>query len=436
MIFMRHTHSSALYSKACLKMPAGVNSGVRAFKEVDGSPFFVDSAKGAYLKDVDQNVYIDLVNAWGANLLGHAAPEITQAVQVALGKGSIFGTCHAGEIEFTELLNDFMPSLEKVRLANSGTEATMAAVRLARAYTGKKKMIKFEGCYHGTPDILLAEGEAQLPSKGIPSSSGVLEEIACEVLIAKYNDLEGVKHLFEQYPNDIAGIIIEPIAGNMNLIFPLPDFLSGLRQLCNQHEAVLIFDEVMVGFRVAAGGAQSLYQIQPDLTTLAKIIGGGFPLAAVGGKTAIMDYLAPKGPVGQGGTFSGHPISVAAGIATLKYLKMHPKTYEKLDQLTETLIEGLAQKANEHQIPFFAHSLGAIFGIFFTEEKEINDLEQVKRTNLNQFKAFFHGMLEQGIFFPPSVFEAAFTSLALTENDIEKIIKAADVVFKNIKSCN
>lgn len=429
---MNTSKSSALFQKASLHIPGGVNSPVRAFKSVNSTPFFVDHAKGAYVTDVDGNTYIDFVNSWGALLLGHAHPAVIEAVQKALEKGTSYGIPHPGEVEFADLLCTLMPSIEKIRLVSSGTEATMSAIRLARGYTGKKKIIKFEGCYHGASDALLVKAGSGVLTLGVPDSAGVPDTFAQETLIARFNDLNSVTELFNQHPDNIAAIIIEPIVGNMNLIQPLPDFLPGLRKLCDQHSSLLIFDEVMTGFRVALGGAQSIYQVKPDLTTLAKIIGGGFPLAAFGGRAEVMNCIAPAGPVYQAGTLSGNPIATAAGLATLKYLLAHPDVYEQLNQITQQLLTGLSQRAKKWNIPFSAGASGSMFGLFFTTEKSLHFYEQIQTSQAHLFNQFFHGMLKRGVYFAPSRFEAGFASLAHTSVEIGKVLEAAEAVFKEM----
>ncbi len=428
---MSTTQSNALFKKALQYIPGGVNSPVRAFKQVNATPFFIDHAKGAYLTDIDGNTYIDFVNSWGALLLGHAHPEITEALKKAVEKGTSYGAPHPGEVEFAELLNHLMPSLENVRLVSSGTEATMSAIRLARGFTGKKKIIKFEGCYHGASDGLLVKAGSGVLTLSIPDSAGVPETFAQETLIAQYNDLTRVDQLLAEHAQDIAAIIVEPIAGNMNFVAPLPDFLPGLRKRCDQTGALLIFDEVMTGFRVAPGGAQALYQIQPDLTTLAKIIGGGLPLAAFGGRKEIMQNIAPAGPIYQAGTLSGNPVATAAGLATLRYLSAHPMLYDQLNQTTTRLLNGLKEKAKRWNIPFSTASQGGMFGYFFTDEAPTY-YQQVQATQAVLFHDFFHSMLKQGVYFAPSRFEAGFTSMVHTTADIEKVIEKADHAFQTL----
>lgn len=432
---MNTQKSDALFQKAILHIPGGVNSPVRAFKQVSSTPFFVDHAKGPYLTDVDGNTYIDFVNSWGAILLGHAHPVVIEPVKKAIEKGTSYGIPHEGEVEFADLLCTLMPSLEKVRLVSSGTEAVMNAIRLARGYTGKSKIIKFEGCYHGASDSLLVKAGSGLLTLSVPDSTGIPTAFAHETLVAIYNNLDSVIKLFDQYPNDIAAIVVEPIAGNMNLVSPLPNFLPGLKKLCEENNSLLIFDEVMTGFRVSLGGAQELYQIKPDLTTLAKVIGGGFPLAAFGGREDIMNKIAPEGPVYSAGTLSGNPIAVAAGLATLKYLIAHPDSYEYLDQITIKLLTGMAQKAKKWNIPFSFNSSGSLFGLFFAPQKP-NSFDQVKNIPAQLFQDFFHAMLKRGIYFAPSRFEAGFTSLALTLADVEKVIEVSDEAFKEIMEKN
>lgn len=412
-------------------IPGGVNSPVRSFKGVDGSPFFVKQGKGAYLSDVDGNHYIDYVNSWGPLILGHAHPHVHQSVLKALEQGYSFGAPTSYEVELAEKICQHMPAIEMIRFVSSGTEAAMSAIRLARGFTKRNKIIKFAGCYHGHADSLLVAAGSGSLTLSLPSSAGVLANTAEQTLIADFNDLDGVAHFFAEYGNDIAAIILEPIAGNMNLVLPLPGFLQTLRQLCDQYGALLIFDEVITGFRVGLGGAQALYRITPDLTILGKIIGGGFPAAAFGGRREIMQYLAPLGPVYQAGTLSGHPIAMSAGLATLECLEA-TNFYNELEKKTKQLMNGLLQLAEESHCPFHATAIGGMFGMLFTEQKQIHHENDVKNCDLDLFKLFFHRMLKKGVYFAPSAYEIGFMSQAHSQVEIEKTISAAKDVFAEI----
>lgn len=426
-------NSETLFAKAQKLIPGGVNSPVRAFKGVGGTPIFVHKGLGSRLTDVAGKDYIDYVCTWGATILGHAHPAILNAVIEAASNGFGFGTPTEKEVLFAEKIRALMPSLEMIRLVNSGTEATMTAIRLARGYTGRDTIIKFEGCYHGHSDALLVKAGSGAITLGIPSSKGVPESVAKDTIILPYNDAESVKTVFSKYGERIASIIVEPIAGNMNCVLPVPGFLTSLRDLCNQYQSILIFDEVMTGFRVAQGGAQALYGIAPDLTTLGKVIGGGLPLAAVGGKQQIMEYLAPIGPVYQAGTLSGNPIAVAAGLAVLHEISK-PGFYDELSSLTEALIQNLIKIGKATGIPITGHAIGGMFGFFFAEEKQITRFDQVTRSNIDLFKRFFHRMLLQGVYFAPSVFEAGFITQAHTMREIGETTEAAESVMKSIHS--
>ena len=424
--------SEALFHRAQKVMPGGVNSPVRAFKAVTGTPRFIKSAQGAYLFDANNNTYLDYVGSWGAMILGHAHPQVTAAIQEAVQRGLSFGAPCQAELELAELICELMPHIEQIRMLNSGTEATMTAIRLARGFTQRDKIIKFEGCYHGANDALLVKAGSGALTLGIPSSPGVTQGASSDTLTATFNDLTSVTKLFEENPNRIAAIIVEPIAGNMNMILPKKEFLQGLRQLCNHHNSLLIFDEVMTGFRVALKGAQSLYQITPDLTTFGKIVGGGMPVGACGGRRDIMQCLAPDGPIYQAGTFSGNPITMTAGLTTLKILKDSPSLYERLQKNAETLITGLKNHAQKAGVVFHGHCVGGMFGLFFTEKKTIENYQQTSQIDLEKFNAFFHGMLEEGIYFAPSAFEASFLSTAHGEKEISKTLSAAEKVFNQM----
>ena len=422
------TNSTALFSRAQAVIPGGVNSPVRAFKGVGGTPVFIQKAQGAYIYDTDDKQYIDYVGSWGPMILGHNHPTILNAVLKAASNGLSFGAPTPSEIDLAELVCEIVPSIEMVRMVSSGTEATMTAIRLARGYTGRDKILKFEGCYHGHSDSLLVKAGSGALTLGQPSSPGVPEDFAKHTLTAEYNNLDSVKKHFAEFPDSIACVIIEPVAGNMNCIPPKTGFLQGLRELCNQYGALLIIDEVMTGFRVALAGAQSYYGVTPDLTTLGKVIGGGMPVGAVGGKKAVMEYLAPTGPVYQAGTLSGNPIAMAAGLACLTELKK-PGNEQQLTEKTEKLCLGLKALAEKHHIPFVVNYVGGMFGIFFTEQKEVTSYAEVMKCDTEKFKVFFHKMLDLGVYLAPSAFEAGFMSLAHTDEDIAKTLEVADLAF-------
>ena len=422
------TNSTALFSRAQAVIPGGVNSPVRANKGVGGTPVFIQKAQGAYIYDTDDKQYIDYVGSWGPMILGHNHPTILNAVLKAASNGLSFGAPTPSEIDLAELVCEIVPSIEMVRMVSSGTEATMTAIRLARGYTGRDKILKFEGCYHGHSDSLLVKAGSGALTLGQPSSPGVPEDFAKHTLTAEYNNLDSVKKHFAEFPDSIACVIIEPVAGNMNCIPPKTGFLQGLRELCNQYGALLIIDEVMTGFRVALAGAQSYYGVTPDLTTLGKVIGGGMPVGAVGGKKAVMEYLAPTGPVYQAGTLSGNPIAMAAGLACLTELKK-PGNEQQHAEKTEKLCLGLKALAEKHHIPFVVNYVGGMFGIFFTEQKEVTSYAEVMKCDTEKFKVFFHKMLDLGVYLAPSAFEAGFMSLAHTDEDIAKTLEAADIAF-------
>ncbi|MDY4594800.1 MAG: glutamate-1-semialdehyde 2,1-aminomutase [[Pasteurella] aerogenes] len=426
------THSGTLFSRAQQVIPGGVNSPVRAFKGVGGTPVFIEKAKGAYVFDTDGKQYIDYVGSWGPMVLGHNHPAILSAVIKTAENGLSFGAPTPLEIELAELVCQLVPSIEMVRMVSSGTEATMSAIRLARGYTKRDKIIKFEGCYHGHSDSLLVKAGSGALTLGQPSSPGVPEDFAKHTLTCEYNNIDSVKQAFAQYPNDIACLIIEPVAGNMNCVPPKSDFLQALRELCDQYGTVFIIDEVMTGFRVALGGAQQYYGVTPDLTTLGKIIGGGMPVGAFGGKKEIMQYIAPTGPVYQAGTLSGNPIAMAAGLACLNELKKAGNE-QRLAQLTETLAQGLKALAQKHEIPFVINYVGGMFGFFFTQLSEVSSYQKVMQSDVAQFNQFFHKMLQQGVYLAPSAFEAGFMSLAHSEQDIERTLVAADIAFSALK---
>ncbi len=412
-----------LFLRAQQRIPAGVNSPVRAFRAVGGAPRFFERASGPHLWDVEGARYIDYVGSWGPMVAGHTHPAVVEAVQAAASRALSFGAPTESEIELAELICELVPSIEMVRLVSSGTEATMTAIRLARGYTGRDKIIKFEGCYHGHADSLLVKAGSGALTFGNPSSAGVPADVAKHTLVLDYNDSAQVEALFATHGAQIAGVIVEPVAGNMNLILPQPGFLETLRAQCTKHGAVLIFDEVMTGFRVALGGAQARYAIQPDLTTLGKVIGGGMPVGAFGGRREIMEKIAPLGPVYQAGTLSGNPVAVAAGLATLK-LVSQPGFTARVEETTRALVTGLAREAKNAGVPFAAQSVGSMFGIYFRDAAPTSFAE-VMTSDKEQFNRFFHAMLTRGIYLAPSAFEAGFVSAAHGPAEIEATLAAA-----------
>jgi len=419
--------SQKLFNHAQLIIPGGVNSPVRAFKSVGGTPLFFQRGKGALVWDADGNSYVDYVGSWGPLICGHAHPDVVKAVQLAAERGLSFGAPTEAEVDMADVLRRLMPSLDQVRLVSSGTEATMSAIRLARGFTGRSKIIKFEGCYHGHADSLLVKAGSGALTFGQPSSAGVPAETAAHTLVLDYNDPAGVEAAFAREGGEIAAVIVEPVAGNMNLVPPRPGFLELLRQLCTEHGAVLIFDEVMTGFRVALGGAQALYGIKPDLTTLGKVIGGGLPVGAFGGRREIMQCLAPLGPVYQAGTLSGNPVAVAAGLATLQLIQA-PGFHDRLAATAHQLCSGLAEAAQARRIPFSARNVGGMFGLFFRETPPATFAE-VMQCDKDAFNRFFHAMLAEGIYLAPSAYEAGFVSAAHGPAEIERTLKAATKVF-------
>ena len=423
--------SETLFQEAQSVIPGGVNSPVRAFSGVGGTPLFIERAEGAYIYDADGKAYIDYIGSWGPMVLGHNNAEIRNAVIEAAERGLSFGAPTEMEVKMAELVCDLVPSMDMVRMVNSGTEATMSAIRLARGFTHRDKLIKFEGCYHGHADHLLVKAGSGALTLGQPNSPGVPADVVRHTLTCTYNDLDSVRQAFEQYPDDIACVIVEPVAGNMNCIPPQPGFLQGLRDLCDEFGALFIIDEVMTGFRVALGGAQAYYNVTPDLTCLGKIIGGGMPVGAFGGRKDVMEALAPLGPVYQAGTLSGNPIAMAAGYACLKQLSQ-PGVHSTLTSLTERLCSGLQRVAEQYAIPLVTNQVGAMFGLFFTEDKEVTCYADVTRCDTERFKQFFHLMLEEGVYFAPSAFEAGFMSLAHSEEDIDRTIEAARRCFAKL----
>jgi glutamate-1-semialdehyde 2,1-aminomutase len=420
-----------LFTLAQQHIPGGVNSPVRAFKGVGGDPIFFREGKGAWLTDVEGKKYIDYIGSWGPMILGHAHPEVIDAVQKAAAHGLGFGAPTEIEIEMADLLCQLVPSMELVRMVSSGTEATMSAIRLARGYTGRDKIVKFEGCYHGHADSLLVKAGSGALTLGEPSSAGVPAALAEHTLTLTYNDLDSVSQCFEQLGEKIACIIVEPVAGNMNCIPPQAGFLEGLRDLCDQYGIVLIFDEVMTGFRVSLGGAQEFYGVKPDLTTLGKVVGGGLPVGAFGGKREIMECIAPLGPVYQAGTLSGNPIAMAAGLSTLKLLQA-PHFHQQLSVSAANLVSGLQQAADDADIGFTTNQVGGMFGLFFTEQEKVTHFDQVVACDQERFKQFFHGMLNEGIYLAPSSYEAGFISAAHGEAEILTTITAAKKVFATL----
>ena len=421
-----------LFTRAKLHTPGGVNSPVRAFKSVGGTPVFFNKGQGAYLYDTEGKQYIDYVGSWGPMILGHAHPEVIRAVQKTAQDGLSFGAPTEIEIRMAEKICELVPSIEKVRMVSSGTEAAMSAIRLARGYTGRDKIVKFEGCYHGHADSLLVKAGSGALTLGVPTSPGVPADLAKHTITLTYNDPELAQQVFNDIGKQIAAIIVEPVAGNMNCVPGTQDFLNKLREVCNSYKCVLIFDEVMSGFRVALGGAQSIYNIKPDLTVLGKVIGGGMPVGAFGGRSEIMDQIAPDGPVYQAGTLSGNPVAMSAGLTTLNLIS-RPGFFEELSEITKYLVNGLQTTADTAGIPFTTNQIGGMFGLFFSDEKTITTIAQVMQCDQDHFRKFFHGMLEQGIYFAPSAFEAGFVSSAHINDDIEKTINAARVIMQKLK---
>jgi glutamate-1-semialdehyde 2,1-aminomutase len=426
------TAANDLFSEAKRFIPGGVNSPVRSFSGVGGAPIFIDHAQGAYIFDTMGKPYIDYVGSWGPMILGHAHPDVIVAVISAAEKGLSFGAPTEIETRMAERICQLMPSIDLVRMVSSGTEATMSAIRLARGYTGRDKIVKFEGCYHGHADSLLVKAGSGALTFGVPSSPGVSAAVAENTLTLTYNDSDAVEQLFAEMGETIACIIVEPVAGNMNCIPPVPGFLATLRRVCDRYQSILIFDEVMTGFRVGLHGAQGLYNIQPDLTTLGKIIGGGMPVGAFGGQRKIMEFLAPLGPVYQAGTLSGNPVAMAAGLSTLN-LVSQLGFYDELTGKTQRLIAGLKACADKAGISLSTNSVGAMFGLFFSAETEIKYFSQVIQCDQQLFKRFFHAMLGEGVYLAPSAFEAGFVSAAHTDADLQKTLDAAETVLKQLR---
>ena len=427
---MNTTKSAALYAEALQKMPGGVSSPVRAFKSVGGDPLFITDGRGAYMTDADNNDYIDYVMSWGPLLRGHAHPDVVAALHKAVDRGTSYGAPSPLEIDLANAVIDLMPNIEMIRFVNSGTEATMSVLRLARAFTGRNKIVKFEGNYHGHADMLLVAAGSGVATLGLPNSPGVPPATVADTLTAQFNDLDSVQALFDEVGDEIAAIILEPVSGNMGLIPPQDGFLEGLRQITEQHGALLVFDEVMTGFRVHPGGAQTRYNIKPDLTALGKVIGGGLPVGAYGGRKEIMEMVAPAGPVYQAGTLSGNPLAMTAGIATLAVFKQEG-AWEKLEATGEKLITGIAQAAASAGIPIRHNQVGTMFGFFFTDQ-EVTGWETAKTADTVRFGRFHRAMLESGIYLAPSQFEAGFVSTAHGEKEISQTIEAAEKAFRSL----
>ena len=422
---MSNTVSNDLFSKAKKSIPGGVNSPVRAFKAVGGNPLFIKKASGAYMTDVDDHQYVDLINSWGPMILGHGKSMIEEAVASAAKNSMSFGAPTQMEVEMAEIICEMVPSVQKVRMVNSGTEATMSAIRLARGYTGRDKIIKFEGCYHGHGDsFLIAAGSGAL-TMGVPNSPGITEGVAKDTLIATFNDLDSIKALIEANPNNIAAAIIEPVAGNMGCVIPEEGFLAALKELCTHHGVLLVFDEVMTGFRLSPGGAQQLFGVIPDLTTLGKIIGGGLPVGAYGGKQEIMDFIAPDGPVYQAGTLSGNPMAMAAGLAMLRYLKQHQESlYPQLATTTEKIALGIKQQLTQLELPYTINQIGSMMSLFFAPGP-VTDFKSAASSNSELFREYFQEMLKHGIYLPPSQFESWFISAAISDDIVNDILSAS-----------
>ena len=425
------TDSHDLFSAARQHIPGGVNSPVRAFKGVGGDPIFFQRAEGAYAWSEDGDRYIDYVGSWGPMIVGHAHPEVIETVQATAANGLSFGAPTILETEMADRVCELVPSMDMVRMVSSGTEATMSAIRLARGYTGRDKIIKFEGCYHGHSDSLLVKAGSGALTLGVPTSPGVPASLAEHTVTLEYNNADQVREVFADIGDQVACIIVEPVAGNMNCIPPLPGFHECLREVCDQSGAVLIFDEVMTGFRVSLGGAQQRYNITPDLTTLGKVIGGGMPVGAFGGKRAIMEHLAPLGPVYQAGTLSGNPVAMAAGLKTLELISADG-FFDRLTNMTEKLVNGILAQAGQHGVAMTANTVGGMFGLFFTAEETVSNFAQTSACDQERFKAFFHGMLDEGVYLAPSAFEAGFVSSAHTDADIDATISAAGKVLQRL----
>ena len=427
---MQINQSSSLFARAQLRIPGGVNSPVRAFKSVRSTPLFIREGKGSHITDVDGNDYIDYIGSWGPLILGHCHPEVMAAIEEALHRGASFGTPTEGEVHLAEMICAAVNSVEMVRLTNSGTEASMAAIRVARGYTGRDKIIKFEGCYHGSVDSLLVKAGSGVMTLGLPDSPGVPASFVEHTLIADFNNLESVTDLFDEYGPEIAAVVLEPVTGNMGMVVPDLDFLKGLRNLCDVHGSLLVFDEVMTGFRVDYGGAQEIFGIIPDMTIFGKVIGGGLPVGAYGGRQDVMLMVAPAGSVYQAGTLSGNPLAVAAGRKTLEILQA-PDTYAELSRKSNWLIDEMRQSAGQHGIPLQTNVMGGMFGFFFAE-KPVRNYQDAAESDQDRFRKFFMGMLKAGIYLAPSAFESGFISMAHTEEDLEKTAAACGKVMATL----
>jgi glutamate-1-semialdehyde 2,1-aminomutase len=427
------SRSHELFESACRVIPGGVNSPVRAFRGVGGDPVFFTRGEGAWLYDADGKRYIDYVGSWGPMIAGHAHPRVIRAVQEAAGNGLGFGAPTEIETRMAELLCRLVPSMELVRMVSSGTEATMSAIRLARGFSGRDRIVKFEGCYHGHSDALLVKAGSGALTLGVPTSPGVPAAVAAHTTTLTYNDTDGVTQAFETIGHEVAAVIVEPVAGNMNCVPPVPGFLEALRELCDRYGCVLIFDEVMTGFRVARGGAQEYYGIKPDLTTLGKVIGGGLPVGAFGGRRDIMEQIAPLGPVYQAGTLSGNPLSLTAGLATLE-LACADGVHERLDATARRLVSGLQACADRAGIPFTNNQVGGMFGFFFTDQRPVSRFDQVTQCDMERFRTFYHGMLDAGVYLAPSAYEAGFVSTAHSDAVIDETIATAETVFRSLQT--
>ena len=425
------SRSAELFKRAQEKIPGGVNSPVRAFKGVGGDPVFFKRGQGAYLFDEDDKQYIDYVASWGPLIVGHCHPDVLDAIKIVMAKGLSFGAPTELEIEMAEKVCQIVPSMEQVRMVSSGTEATMSAIRLARGFTGRDKIIKFEGCYHGHADSLLVKAGSGALTLGVPTSPGVPADLAQHTLTLEFNNADQVRDIFKDIGDQIACIIVEPVAGNMNCVPPVPGFLECLREVCDQHGSVLIFDEVMTGFRVALGGAQQLYDVKPDMTTLGKVIGGGMPVGAFGGRLDIMQKIAPTGPVYQAGTLSGNPVAMAAGLMTLQLIS-EPGFYTRLSNRTIQLTQGLKEEADKAGIALTTNTVGGMFGVFFSDAEKITSFAEVSACDIERFKKFYHGMLEHGVYMAPSAYEAGFVSSMHTEEDIQNTLAEAAKVFADL----
>lgn len=430
---MQINKSKALFEKAQNYIPGGVNSPVRAFRAVGGNPIFIQKADGAHIVDVDGNSYLELINSWGPMILGHNHPMIKEAVIKAMENGTSFGAPTAREVEIAELITNMVPSVEKVRMVNSGTEATMSAIRVARGFTGKDKFIKMEGHYHGHGDSFLIAAGSGAMTMGNPDSPGVTKGTAKDTLIAPYNDLEAIEELVKVNKNEIAALILEPVPGNMGLVIPKSGYLEGLRKICDREGIILIFDEVMTGFRLAKGGAQELFGVTPDMTTLGKIIGGGMPVGAYGGKKEIMEFVSPAGPVYQAGTLSGNPIAMAAGLTMLNHLNSHPEVYSTLNAVGDKIVSGFNKSLDKLGLNYTINHIGSMYSLFFTD-KEIFDFTSAKQADTALFGKYFQAMLHRGVYLAPSQFESLFLSTALTDDYISQIVEANEASLKEILS--